>query len=55
MDGDWGVFRGIFWEDYIIWGMGCKERVLVVLAEEMEKVKVDITEVGFTLNEIHNE
>ena len=54
MDGDWGVFGRIIWEDYIIWGMGCKERVLTVLAEEMEKVIVDVKEIGFGLEEIHN-
>ena len=54
MDGDWGVFGSIFWEDYIIWGMGSKERVLTVLAGEMEKVVVDVKEIGFGLEEIHN-
>ena len=54
MDGDWGVFGRIFWEDYIIWGMGCKERVLTVLAQEMEKIVVDFNEIGFELEAIHN-
>ena len=55
MDGDWGVFGRIFWEDYIIWGMGCKERVLGVLAGEMEKVVVSLGEMGFGLEEVHRE
>jgi protein SHQ1 len=55
MDGDWGVYSRIMWEDYVIWCQGCKERVLLVLADEMEKVEVEVGEIGFGLNEIRGE
>jgi hypothetical protein len=53
-EADWSVYTRIIWEDYIIWAQGCKERVLIVLAEEMEKVEVDLGDIEFTLNQIHN-
>ena len=55
MEGEWGVWGRIMWEDYIIWCQSCKERVLQVLAEEMEKVVLEVGEIGFGLSEIHAE
>lgn len=50
--GDWSIFSRIVWEDYIIWmQMSARERVLGVLAGEMEKVQVELGEVGFDLEE----
>jgi protein SHQ1 len=50
--GDWSVYSRIIWEDYIIWCQGSKDRVLTVLAEEMEKVKVTSDGLGFGLDDV---
>ena len=47
---EWSVFGRIVWEDYIVWAVGCKERVLVVLAEEMGKVRIEERKLGFDLS-----
>ena len=49
MEGEWSVYGRIMIEDYVIWAQGCRERVLEVLAGEMEKVVVDEGELGFDL------
>ena len=49
MEGEWSVFVRIMFEDYIIWAQGCRERVLEVLAGEMEKIMVEEGELGFDL------
>jgi SHQ1 protein len=50
--GDWSLYSRIIWEDYIIWAQGCKERVLKVLAEEMQKMNVDVADIGFGLEDL---
>jgi hypothetical protein len=50
--GDWSVFSRIMVEDYIVWvQLGAREKVLQVLASEMEKVKIELGDVGFNLEE----
>lgn len=53
--GEYGVFLRIVWDDYIIWCQDCKDRVLNVLAEEMERVQLDVKDIGFRLDEIEHE
>jgi protein SHQ1 len=50
--GDWSVYSRIIWEDYIIWCQGSKDRVLAVLAKEMEKVEVTSDGLGFGLDDV---
>lgn len=51
MDGDWSVYCRIIWEDYIIWGQGCRDHVLTVLAGEMENIHLELKEIGFELGD----
>ena len=53
--GDWSVYSRIMWEDYIIWCQRCREKVLTVLAEEMERIELDLDQIGFGLDEIERE
>jgi protein SHQ1 len=53
--GDWSVYSSIMWEDYIIWCQASRESVLKVLAEEMQKVELQLGEIGFRLDEVENE
>jgi hypothetical protein len=51
MEGDWSVFCRIIWDDYIIWGQGCRNNILSVLAGEMENIHIEVREIGFELGD----
>ena len=53
--GDWSVYSRIMWEDYIIWCQLSKDRVLMVLAEEMERAELQAKDIGFGLDEVEFE
>jgi len=56
MDGDWSLYSRIVWEDYIVWLQeGAKDRILAVVGEEMGKVQVNLEEIGFGLQDVHEE
>jgi protein SHQ1 len=52
---DWSIYNRVVWEDYIIWLQGSKDRVLAVVGKEMEKVVLDLEDIGFGLVSLHDE
>jgi hypothetical protein len=49
------LYDRIVWEDYTVWLQSAKDRVLLEVGEEMAKVRVDVSEIGFGLGGIHEE